>query len=132
MLEQLPLTRIVSTPAALDALEPAAGSVILRTAPDEVLILDPASDYPAPVIVDDPHAIVVVDQGWAQVSLTRQDAEELLERHGAWVLPDETPAVAQGRIGNAPVKLWVEHDRVLLLVPLVAAHDLARLMEPDA
>ena len=123
MLEPIPMTRVVSTPAALDDARLSGGAALLRTAADEALLV--GADELA---LDDPHALVVPDAGWCGARMTRADAEQLLRAHGRWELPSSATGLSQGRIGNAPVKLWVDGDDALLLVPHVAARDLAELM----
>lgn len=127
MLEPLTLTRIVSTAVALDHVIGtdafAEGTLVFRTAADELLLTPPQH-----VELIDEYAIVVEDTGWCGVWIDEADAADFLRNNCTWEVPVERPAFAQGRVADAPVKLWLEHDRVLFLVPHVAAHDLAKRM----
>jgi hypothetical protein len=108
--EPLAATRIAARPAALDALELPPGTIALRLAPDDLLVL--AEVAPA---VDDPDAIVVADDGWAGAWLEEPAAAELLRRHAEWRPP--AAGLAQGALAGVPVKVLVEPVRTLVLVP---------------
>ena len=116
--EPLAATRIAARPDALDALELPAGSVALRLAPDDLLVLADVS--PA---VADPDAIVVPDAGWAGAWLDPAVAAALLARHADWQLP--AAGLAQGAAAGVPVKVLVAGDRTLLLVPAAYRAELA-------
>ncbi len=124
MLEPLLLTRIVSTPAALDTADIPAEVIVLRTAPDEALVLADSST----ISVDDPHAIIVDDTGWHGAWMSWDQAIPFLQANCAWELPAERPSMAQGRVADAPAKLWLEDDRMLIVVPHVMARDVADRM----
>lgn len=108
--EPVVATRIAAGAAALDALTLPAGTVALRLAADDLLVL--ADVAPA---VADPDAIVVRDAGWAGAWLDAADAAALLARHADWPLP--AAGLAQGAAAGVPVKVLVAGDRTLLLVP---------------
>ena len=76
----------------------------------------------------DPHAIVTRDTGFAGAWLEQSEALDFLERACSWRLPDERPALAQGAVADLPVKLWLEKERVLFLVPAPLAHALEERM----
>ncbi len=122
----MPLTRIVTTPSALDTADVPTDAIVLRTAPDEALVL---ADRSA-ISIDDPHAIIVHDTGWHGAWMTWDQARPFLQANCSWELPDERPALAQGRVADAPAKLWLEQDRMLIVVPHVMAHDVADRMNP--
>ncbi|HSF86485.1 MAG TPA: hypothetical protein VLG28_12635 [Acidimicrobiia bacterium] len=124
MLERLVVTRIVSTPEALDLLDLPAGGLMLRIAPDEALLLGVVG-----VSVDDPHAIVITDPGWCAVWVDAERATRFLNHECAWPRPSVRPAFAQGMVGHLPVKLWLEADRTLFVVPHVSAEDFGALLE---
>jgi hypothetical protein len=133
-LEPLVCTRIVATAAALDAAQWAAGSIALRIAPDEALVISHAvADQPepadlSPVEVTDPHAIIERDSGWCGVWVPSDQASELVERACTWEPPRARPAFAQGAMADLPVKIWFEQDRVLFIIAAPFAADLeARL-----
>ena len=117
MLEPLNTVRIVSTAEALDAATWTDG-IVMRTAPDEVLLVDGAAPQ-----LDDPHAIVENDAGWVGTWLTSPESNALFRRTANWVLPVERPTFAQGMASHLPVKLWLESDRVLWVVPRSLAHE---------
>jgi hypothetical protein len=114
------MTHIVAAPEALNAANWPAEARVLRIASDEVLILPPVE----PVEIDDVHAIVVQDGGFSGVWLPASDALDLLERTCEWELPSQRPAFAQGMAAGLPMKLWLEADRVLLIVAAPFAIDL--------
>ncbi|MBA3357269.1 MAG: hypothetical protein H0U18_15285 [Pyrinomonadaceae bacterium] len=117
-------TRIVATPAALDTAVWPQDALALRLAPDEVFVT-PAITAD---IVDDQHAIVAPDAGFAGAWIVPDEALEFLQRSCEWELPLERPAFAQGAVAGLPVKLWLEDDRVLFLVPAPYATDLEERM----
>ena len=133
-LEPLVCTRVVATAAAIDAARWPAGSIALRVAPDEALIINHGAAGGAEptdlahVWAADPHAIVERDAGWCAAWVPSHHAIELIERACRWELPRARPAFAQGALADLPVKIWFEHDRVLFIVAAPFAADLeARL-----
>ena len=128
VVERIEATRIVAAPAALDALawpqDAPPETLILRIAPDEMLITTTLTAD----VVDDPHAILATDAGFAGVWVAIGEALDFLGRSCEWELPRERPAFAQGAVAGLPVKLWFEEDRVLFLVPAPYATDLEERM----
>ena len=131
--------RVVSTTAAIDALlqtdfwqSSGRGDAPLpmRTAPDELFVLgdtDVEETMRAlTTLLEDPHAIVVPDSGFAGAWIDSALAHDFLEQACPWVLPTAFPAFAQGMIADLPVKLWLEEDLVLFLVPAPFATDLEK------
>ncbi|MCB9108888.1 MAG: hypothetical protein H6633_32280 [Anaerolineales bacterium] len=112
-LKRLPATRIVATPAALDAAEWPDDTLALRFAPDELLVTPPVAN----LALDDPHAIIIADSGYAGVWLPEAEALAFLEHACEWELPTQRPAFAQGAVAGIAAKLWFEAGRVLLIVP---------------
>lgn len=110
-LKRFPATRIVATPTALDSIQYPADSIVLRIAADEVLIAPPAE-----INVNDPHAIILPDGSFCGVWLTASAAQRILERECEWKLPHQRPAFAQGAVAGIPVKLWLEVERVFMVV----------------
>lgn len=123
-LKPIQATRIVATPAALDAAVWPQDALALRIAPDEALVTTTVSAD----IVDDPHAIVAPDAGFVGAWVGADEALEFLERCCEWEIPRERPAFAQGAVAGLPVKLWLEEERVLFLVPAPYAADLEEHM----
>ncbi len=113
-------TRIVAKPAALDAALWPAAALVLRLAADEVFVTAVVDAS----LVDDPHALVVPDAGFVGVWLPMAAAQDFLERECEWEVPATRPAFAQGMVAGLPMKLWLETDRVLFLVPAPYATDL--------
>lgn len=111
MLEPLDATRLVATPEALDAADWSEG-IVMRTAPDEVLLI--GGHAPS---LKDPHAIIESDAGWVGAWLNESESEALFRRTANWTLPTVRPVFAQGMVSHLPVKLWLEADRVLWVVP---------------
>jgi hypothetical protein len=124
VLNRLPATRIVAKPAALDSAAWPKDSLVLRLAADEALIIPPISNP----TFEDPHAIVVADNGFAGVWLPWTEAQKFLERTCDWELPHQRPALAQGSIAGLPAKLWLEAERVLFVVPAPYIHDFEERM----
>jgi hypothetical protein len=122
--EHLEATRIVATPAALDGAIWPKGVLALRIAPDEVLVITEVEHEIARDIVKDPHAIIEREAGFAGAWVAADKALAFLEGACEWELPRERPAFAQGAVADLPMKLWLEEDRVLLIVPAPYATDL--------
>ncbi len=118
-LQPLVATRVVARPDVLDRLDPGEG-LALRTAPDEVLVVGRTS-----IVVDDDHAIVFDDTGWAGVWLTPEQAAPLLATACEFSLPTDRPALVQGMVAQIAAKLWLEPDRVLIAVPVATAAEFA-------
>jgi hypothetical protein len=115
--EPLAATRIAARADALDALELPAGTVALRLAPDDLLVLADVAVAP-----DDPDAIVARDPGWAGIWLSPSDAAELLARHAEWRPPAD--GLAQGAVAGVPVKVLATAEATLIVVPLPFASEL--------
>jgi hypothetical protein len=117
--------RVVAAPAALDAAAWPAGTLVLRLAPDDVLVLQAdLDDRRIAVAVDDPEAIVEDDAGFAAVVLEEPGASALLPHVVEWPLPARRPALAQGALAGLPARLWCEDERIVVLVPAPFAADL--------
>ena len=123
-LETIVATRVVATPAAIDAFTVGAGAAaaVLRLAPDDALVLG-ALDAMS-LTIDDPHAIVVVEHGFSGVWLAPDAVDDILGPFIEWSVPAARPALAQGLIAGVPAKLWLTANRVLLACPTAYAHDL--------
>jgi hypothetical protein len=118
-LERMPVTRVVARPAALDALTSAGKALVLRTAPDEALLLPPRAE----LSLDDPHAIIVDDGGFAGIWLNTDAALDLLARHCEWFEPPGRPGLHQGAIANIATRLWVGESAILFLIPAPLMQD---------
>ena len=120
-LERLSATRVASTPAALDAAAWPSDAIVLRTAPDEAIVLAAI----APALIADAHAIVEAETALFGVWILADAALALLERECDWELPTHRPAFAQGAVAGLPMRLWFERDRVLFGVSAPFATDFA-------
>lgn len=114
-------SRVVASPAALDTARWPTGARVLRIAPDEALVDAPVSA----AAVADPHAIVERETGFAGLWLDAAEAERRLARACPFELPRERPAFVQGAVAEVPVKLWLEPERVRVVVPRALAAELA-------
>lgn len=131
-IKRISATRIVATPAALDAAVWANGNgkddgkdaLAWRIAPDEMLVTGKVTSD----LIDDPYAIVVPDAGFVGAWLAPDEAFEFLERECEWEVPRERPVLAQGAVAGLPAKLWLEEERVLIMVPAPYAADLKERM----
>jgi len=114
-----PLTgvRVVASPAALDALAWPDGVTPLRLAADDLFALGATTAELTAALVEEERGFV----GWW---LTVEELHDHLLEHLDWPLPAERPALAQGLIAGVPAKLWLTHDRVLLLTSAAYAHEL--------
>lgn len=117
-------TRIVATPAALDSAQWPGEALVFRLAPDDVFVTAPVTA----AAIADAHAIVSAEGGFAGIWLPTAEALDFLERTCEWELPHTRPAFAQGMVAGLAVKLWLEEDRVLFVVPAPFATELAERM----
>lgn len=119
MVEQISVLRIVATPQALDDVQTDPGTIAMRIAPDELLLIEADE-----VAVDDPHAIVFRDTAWAGLWLDAEESEQVFLEHCAWKLPDDRPTFAQGMVAHLAAKVWLEAERTLVVVPAPLAASL--------
>lgn len=126
--EALVATRLVASPGAIDAGTWPDESLVLRIAPDEVLVIGGGTPR-----ISDPHAIVSPDTGWDGFRLAAPNAAVLMEQTAAWPLPAE--GFAQGMVAGIPAKVWVGRMEVLVVVPGALADEfearLDRVWERD-
>lgn len=115
--ELLDVIRVVATPAAIAGLQ--SDGTVLQIAPDEALVLD-ATD----VVVDDPHAISVPDDGFVGVQLDRAALEDWCRREADWPLPDLVSFFTQGMVAGLGVKIWVNGGVALVICRASLATDL--------
>lgn len=131
-LQRLDAVRMVATPAALDAASWPADVMPLRTAPDEVLLVGQGAPLDEPdtlaARVADSHVIAIADTSFAGLWLPADEAAAILTRLCPWALPEHRPAFAQGAVADLPVKLRLEADRTLIIVPAPFATDLVERM----
>ena len=111
-LDRMAATRIVSTPAALDAMTTPDDVVVMRVAADEVFIFPPTE-----VTVDDEWAIIKQDSYLAGAWISAEESDRILLHLCEWEVPSARPTFAQGMVAGIPCKLWLETDRTLIMVP---------------
>jgi hypothetical protein len=109
--------RVVAAPATLDALTWPDSVTPLRLATDDLFALGATTAELTAALVEEERGFV----GWW---LTVEELHDHLLEHLDWPLPAERPALAQGLIAGVPAKLWLTHDRVLLLTSAAYAHEL--------
>ena len=113
--------RVVATAAALDGATWPSGALIMRIAPDDVLVIGDGD-----IAIDDVHAIVCDEAGFSGMWLDYEAFAPFAESHIHWSLPTGRPVLAQGLLAQVPVKLWLGSDSVLLLVATVSKHELTK------
>ncbi len=119
--ETLHGTRIVASPAALDAVDWPEGTTVLRFAPDDMFaigLLDPDS-----ISVADESAIVAAESGYVGCWLDHAGLAHVVA-HIEWPLPIERPALAQGFVAGVPAKLYLVGTSALLLTNAPYADEL--------
>jgi hypothetical protein len=117
--EPLKGRRVAASAAALDDAHWPPGALVLRLAPDEVLVVGDG-----PLDVDDPHAIIEDDSTFSSLEFSIVDARSVLASLCDWEPPTAIPSLSQGLIAALPVKVWFEQDRILVIVPTPYAHEL--------
>ena len=120
-LETVPGVRIVGDPDLLDREVPGRHATVLRLAPDELLILGPATE----VAETYPDLIVAAESGFVGCWLTPDELAARVLPHVDWALPVARPFLAQGLVAGVPAKLWLESGRALLLCAAPYAFELA-------
>jgi hypothetical protein len=118
--ERLDGLRIVATPDALDHAFYEGDVVVVQIARDEVFAIGAVT-----ADVPDEYAIIERETAFVGWGLSAQEFERFVSRHVEWPLPSARPALAQGLAAGLPVKLWFDHDRVLLIVSSGLAHEAA-------
>ena len=137
--ELLRARRIVASPAALDQATYPPDTLVLRIAPDDVLVIGGGA-----LLVDDPHAIIEDECGFVSWSFPRPAFDATVAPFVEWELPSAGPALAQGDVSGPalaqgdvsgpalaqgcvagiPAKLWFEAGRVVLVANAAYAHEL--------
>jgi hypothetical protein len=111
--------RAVATPAALDGATYPPDALVLRLAPDDVLVIGGGT-----LTIDDSHAIVEDEHGFVSLTFSWAEYEVTVAPFVDWSLPLQRPALAQGYVAGIPAKLWLEANRVLLLTSAAYADEL--------
>lgn len=121
-------TRIVASPQALDSCSWPTGAMVLRLAPDEVVVLGLDEPHAFEQEIDDDSAIQIVEHGFCGVRLPRADFNHWFHTGADWDLPVGSPSFAQGAVAGLPVKLLIDEENVLVVTRSSLRHELeARL-----
>lgn len=118
--EILPAQRAVAEPGALDSATWPSTVVVMRLAPDEVLVV--GGSVPP---LDDPHALIEPEEGFVGVDSGRADIREWMSREAEWEIPASGRCFAQGVVAGLPVKIWADGDRAVVVTRASLRHDLA-------
>ena len=122
---------VLATPEACDHVAglPGAG----RVAPAEALIVGDVSRtaIERAVRLVDPDAVVAdVSDGWAGIALDAEGAREVFTRLSELELPPR--GFTQGEVARVGVRIFVEGDRIDLLVPAMLADHVRSRIQTDA
>ena len=122
---------VLAAPEACDHVAglPGAG----RVAPAETLIVGEVSRTAVEraVRLVDPDAVVAdVSDGWAGIVLDGEGAREVFARLSELELPSE--GFTQGEVARVGVRIFIEGDRIDLLVPAMVADHVRARIETDA
>lgn len=140
----LPAVRVVADPVALDGALARAlgarladlGARVLRLAPDDLLVLVPGPDGPVlgalheEILGLDHHAIVATESGFAGVWCFAGHVRRWVAANADWLLP-AADGLSQGQVAGLPVKILVDGDEALVLVPTPIAHELAQRLPEE-
>jgi hypothetical protein len=116
-LDRLRGLRIVAEPAAIDVMLALlqARTTVVRIAPDEAFVGGVTA-----VTVDDPHAIIEEEVGFAALTVDR----DVFERHVEWSLPPQG-GVGQGSVAGVPAKVaWLPDGRARVVTQVAYAAEL--------
>ena len=115
-LDRLHGLRVVADPAALDAARWHGATTSRSSASPPTT---PSPSAPTGVDVDDEHAIVESEPGFAGAWLP----VDAVAHHVEWSLPTERPALAQGAVAQVPARVWLPDDGDALLITAAAYAD---------
>ncbi len=115
VLERLDAFRVVAAPDAIDAARLTEHALLMRLAPDDALVVG------GDVAVDDPHAIVVRDTGWAAMPIEEGPLREALRRLSAF---EPQPGLNQGMVAGLPVKVWIDGADSMVIVAAALSGEL--------
>jgi hypothetical protein len=111
--------RIVATPAAIDSAGWPDDAVVLRIAPDDVLVVGDG-----PIDVSDPDSIVEPDTGWCALWMSEERALKILSHQAAWRPPPDRPVLAQGMVAGLAAKVYLDGARSMIIVAAPFAAEL--------
>ncbi len=110
--------RVVADPAALDGASWSGDApiTVLRVAPDEAFAIGATA-----VEVDDAHAIVEPEAGFSIAALDDAALASVLA-HVEFRLPDDRPALVQGKVAGVPAKFLLRGGSVPALLVVQTAY----------
>lgn len=114
--------RVTAKPAAIDAVAWPPSSIVVRIAPDDVLVIDATPDDAAAVIGLDPYAIIEHETMFCGAWLDDAHLAALVHKL-EWALPGERPGLAQGMACGLAIKVVLLEARTLLIVSGSALHE---------
>jgi len=115
--------RVVAAPAAIDSGRFPSNALLLRIAPDDILVIGDGS-----IELADDAAIIEADAGWCALRVSEEQAKEIIAHHAAWNPPSHRPVMIQGMIAGLPAKVYLDGDDSLIMVATPFAAELeARL-----
>lgn len=103
--------RVVATPAAIDSGRFPSDALVLRIAPDDVLVIGDGS-----IDLADDHAIIEADAGWCALRVSQEQATEIISHRAAWNPPADRPVLVQGMIAGLAAKVYLDGDDSLIIV----------------
>ncbi|MGQ0849127.1 MAG: hypothetical protein ACT4OP_08435 [Actinomycetota bacterium] len=112
--------RVVARPADLDAATWPEGSLVLRFAPDDVLLIGEGE-----VTLADPHTVVEGESGYSGVWMEEAAALVHLATKAAWLPDSVRPVLASGMVAGLPARVYLDGGRALVMVPTPFAAELA-------
>lgn len=114
--------RATAKPTAIDSVVWPSAAIVVRVAPDDVLVIDATLDDAAPITVADPYAIVEHETMFLGAWLDPSQLAALVHKL-EWVLPSERPSLAQGMVCGLAIKVVQLAERTLLIVSSSAFHE---------
>lgn len=107
VVESLEATRVVAAPDALDSAAGRGGSLILRLAADDALVIGGSIE------VNDPSAIILPDTGWVAWRMEEATLREALLSVCSFEL---RAGLNQGMVAGLPAKIWLDGKNSMVIV----------------
>ena len=103
--------RVVATASAIDSGHFPPNALLLRIAPDDVLVIGDGS-----IEVSDDAAIIEADFGWCALRVGEEQVMEIIAHRAAWSPPADRPVLVQGMIAGLAAKVYLHGDDSLVIV----------------
>ena len=103
--------RVVASPSAIDSGRFPPNALLLRMAPDDVLVIGDGS-----IELADDAAIIEADSGWCALHVSEEQATEIIAHHAAWNPPIRRPVLVQGMIAGLAAKVYLDGENSLIIV----------------